>query len=121
MIEDPVRFPIESSDPSGLLLPVRPHVGVVVVFVAPWSFLLPYCLGAFLEELLIHVLASSRYHAPAAQPRGPGRSAQRGAVGALAPQHGGLVVIPVPFAEIEAAVLGPEEEPDPAEDEEHAD
>ena len=120
MIENPVRFAIESTDASGLLLTVRPHVGVVVVLVPPRTLLLPSRLCAFLEEFLIHVLASTRYHTSSAQPRGPCRSAQRRAVRSLAPQYGGFVVIPVTLAEIDTAVLRPEEEPDPAEDEKDA-
>ena len=121
LIEDPVRFAVESADASGLLLTVRPHVGVVVVLVPPWTFLLPSRLRALLEELLVQVLTSARYYASAAQPRGPCCSAQRRAVGAFSPQYGGFVVVPVALAEIETAVLGPEEKPYPAQDEKDAD
>lgn len=121
LVKDTVRFAIESSDTSRLLLPVCPHVGVIVVFVSPRTLLLPSPLSSFLEEFLIHVLPSTRYHTPSTQPRGPCRPTQGGAIRPLTPQDRRLVVIPIAFAELKAAIFGPEEEPYPAEDEKNAD
>lgn len=121
MVENTIRFAIESSDTSGLLLSVRPHVGVLVILVSPRTLLLPSPLSSVLEELFIHVLPSTRYYTPTTESRSLCRSTQCCAVRSLTPQYRRFVVIPISFAEIEAAILRPEEEPYPAEDEENED
>ena len=50
-----------------------------------------------------------------------GCTAEGCAIGAFAAEDGGLVVVPVVLFEVEAAVLGPEEEPDAGYDEAGAD
>lgn len=57
----------------------------------------------------------------AAEVRAGRRAGQERAVGAPAPQHRRLVLLPVVLLEVEAAVLGPEEEPDARDHEGHAD
>lgn len=121
LVEDTVGFTIESSDTSRLLLPVCPHVGVFIILVSPWELVFPAPLSSCLEELFIHVLTFTRYHAPSAQPRGSCRSTQGCAVRALTPQYRRLVVIPITFAKFDATILCPEEEPYSAEDEKDAD
>ena len=117
VVRNTVRFAVQSSNTGGLLLPVRPHVRVMVILVPPRTRLLLPRLCSLLEELLIHILPSARYHTSPAQSRRPRRSAQRRAIRPLSSQYGRLVLIPIALAELEAAVLRPEEEPYSAEDE----
>lgn len=120
MVEDAVGFAIESSDTGRLLLPVCAHVRIVVVLVASRTLLLLSRLDTLLEQLLIHVLPSTRYHTTPTQSGGPRGSTQRCAIWALAPQYRRLVFVPIALSELEAAVLCPEEEPYAAQDEENA-
>lgn len=120
MVEDTVGFAIESSDTGRLLLPVCAHVGIVVVLVAPRTLLLLSRLDTLLEQLLIHVLPSTRYHTTPTQSGGPRRSAQRCAIRALTPQYRRFVLVPIALSEFEATVLRPEEEPYAAQDEKNA-
>lgn len=61
------------------------------------------------------------HHTPTPQIRAFRRTTQRRAIRAAPPQHRRLIIIPVVLAEVEAAVLGPEEEPDAGEHEADAD
>lgn len=66
-------------------------------------------------------VALAVHNAAAAQLGALGCITESAAVGALAAQHGTLVVVPIAPAPLEAAVLGPEEEPDGAQDHSGAD
>lgn len=121
VVEDTVRFAIQASNTSRLLLPVCPHVRIIVVLVSSWALLLSSRLYTFLEELLIRVLPPTRHHTPSTQSCGPCRSTQRCAIRALTPQHRRFIVVPITLLEFEATVLCPEEEPYSAEDESNAD
>ena len=117
VVGNAVRFAIQSSNASGLLLPVRPHVRIMVILVPPRTNLLFPRLCSLLEELLIQILPSARYHTAPTQSCRPRRSTKRRAIRALASQYGRLVFVPITFAEFEAAVLRPEKEPYSTKDE----
>ena len=117
VVRNTVRFAVQSSNTGGLFLPVRPHIRIMVILVPPRTRLLLPRLCALLEELLIHILPSARYHTSPTQSRRPRRSTQRRTIRPLSSQYGRLVLIPIALAELEAAVLRPEEEPYSAEDE----
>lgn len=132
MVVGAVCLAVQPAYTSGFLMAVGAHVGVVVVAAAARGLALlrpPRLLargGGFLGVdgplLLVPVLLRGvGDDAATAEICGFRGAAQGGAVGAFAPQHGGFVVVPVALAPDEAAVLGPEEEPDTGEDEGDAD
>ena len=61
------------------------------------------------------------HHAPTSQIRARSRTTQRCPIRALAPQHCRFIVVPIILSEVEATVLGPEEEPDAGQHEANAD
>lgn len=128
MIRHPVRFAVQAAHPRRFLLPVRPHVLIMIIPIPPRPHLLlpPLSpLPTHPQDLLILQIplfpTTTSHHAPPPQPRRPSRPTQRRAIRPLAPQNRRLVLLPVALAEPEAAVLGPEEKPDAAEDEADAD
>lgn len=117
----PVRFSVQPAHSSRFLVPVRAHVLVVAVLLAP-RYLLPLARPpssplqpALHEHHLVVIPIHFPDHAPAAQLRRLRRPAQCRPIGPFAPQHRALVVVPVALAPAEAAVLRPEEEPDACE------
>ena len=115
---------VEAADLGALLVAVGAHVWVLArlgLAAVLLDVLEGGRLGAegFLADAGPDVVgvhaALAADNTAAAELRGRGRARERGAVGALAPEHGGLVLGPVALPEAEAAVLGPEEEPDAGE------
>ena len=78
-------------------------------------------LTAELRHGPIFIAVAARHHTPTTKSRALGSIAQRLPVWAFPSEYGALVVVPVAFAPLEAAVFGPEEEPDCCQDEEDAD
>ena len=117
-----VRFSVQPADFGDFFVPVGADVVVVAVFFAAGGFdFATVALRTLFEEVDFVVAVDGRYDTPSTQFRRLGRSAKRCAIRALAPQDGRFIVVPVPFAPFEAAVLGPEEEPDAGEDHAEAD
>lgn len=119
VVEDPIALPVQSAYSCRFLMSISLNVYVVIVLISPRfpSFLLSTLIPP-LPPFLTHVrLAPIRNHTSATQTCRFRGSAQGGAVGTFPPQHGGFVVIPIAFAEVEAAVFGPEEKPDADQDE----
>jgi len=141
-----VRLAVDTPDARGLLLAIRAHI--LILWALPRPLLLRAQAEQLLPEpppvlpllaLLIRdgerrlgrghprlrhavVVPEAAVDDAAATELGAGRGvAERAPVGALAPQHGRLILLPVAFAPDEASVLGPEEEPDGAQYERGAD
>lgn len=122
MVENPIALPVQAADPRWLFVSISLHVYIVIVLIPPRfpSFFLPTLIPP-LPSFLAHVrFTSDRDHASTAQPRRLSGSAQSCAIRTFPSQNGGFVVVPIAFAEVEAAVFGPEEEPDADEDESDA-
>jgi len=124
-----VRLAIEAADAGGLFVPVGAHVFVAASLASTAStrllaFRFPFPRLRFLLPFfdIERALVLIRPHAPAndaptPQHRPLRRVTQRLPIRSLATQDGRLVILPVALAPHEAAVLGPEEEPDAREDE----
>lgn len=131
-----VGLAVEATDAGGSFVAVGAHVGVLRVFLVVLlllggSLVLVAAVG---EETLLRTVelrhgALRADDAATTQCRRASRACEGRAVGTLAPQNGGFVIVPVALAKAEAAVLGPKEEPyagkheasaDQAEESEHA-
>ena len=111
---------VEAADAGGLFVSVGAHVGVGGLFRlfavaggAPLarSLFAGFLLGEF-DGVGDGGRGERRHDAAAAEVGRFGRAGEGGSVRAFAPQHRRFVLFPVAFAEDEAAVFGPEEEPD---------
>ena len=119
-----IRCSIETTYSSWLLVAIGTHVIVVLVLARFLNMFLHSFLHSFLpttrfltngDEVVVEV---GRGNNTATAELGRFSSVAHGlAVRAFAPKNGSLVVIPVAFAEVEASILGPKEEPDASDDE----
>lgn len=108
---------IQPTHTSGFFMAVGPHVAIGVVLVSPRRPSFFGCMRDLLDEgLLIAILRNVRDNTTPAEFRGFGRIAQGCTIRAFAAQHCRFVFLPVTLAEPKASVLGPEEEPDAAQD-----
>ena len=80
VVRNTVRFTVQSSDTGGFLLPVRTHVRIMIILVPPRTHLLLPRLCSLLEELLVEILPSTRYHTSPTQSCRPRRSTKRRAI-----------------------------------------
>lgn len=114
-----VRGSINTTDSSGFLMTISPHVRVSIIpLPAGFPNLLDFrhrC-STRLDEGFGQVTINLGDYAPTAELRRASGATQSFAVGALTAQDGRFVIFPVAFAEVEPSVLGPEEEPDRCED-----
>jgi len=115
-MEHPVTLTIQPSNLRRLLMPICPHIIIIIIPISPRLPFLRFMLYSFLPPFLTHItLPTIRNHATPTQSRRLRRSTQSRAIRSLAAQDCRFIIIPIAFPEAKATIFGPEKEPDRSE------